>query len=229
MGIVLTRALLVTDLVASTALVEAMGDVAAAALLARIDRKVRDLVVAHRGSEIDKTDGFFVLFEDVTDAVRCAVQMHDAIGQLARDAGRPIAARTGIHVGEVVLRPNAAADVERGAKPLEVEGLAKPFAARLMSLAGGGQTLLSRTARDRLGEPPDGLRVSAHGAWRFKGVSQPVEVFEVGPGEPIPLMTGEKARPDAPDRPPPATDHWGWFAVAGVVVVALIAVGWLLA
>jgi hypothetical protein len=30
-----------------------------------------------------------------------------------------------IHLGEVVLRENAAADIARGAKPLEVEGLAK--------------------------------------------------------------------------------------------------------
>ena len=50
--------------------------------------------------------------------------------------GLEIAARVGIHLGEVHLRRNAPRDVARGAKPLEVEGLAKPTAARLMALAG---------------------------------------------------------------------------------------------
>ena len=54
----------------------------------------------------------------------------------------------GIHLGEVVLRENAADDVARGAKPLEVEGLAKAIAARVMSLAGQGRILMTRTAYD---------------------------------------------------------------------------------
>ena len=41
----------------------------------------------------------------------------------------PLKARAGLHVGPVILRENSAADVARGAKPLEVDGLAKPTAA----------------------------------------------------------------------------------------------------
>jgi hypothetical protein len=33
-----------------------------------------------------------------------------------------------VHCGDVLLRRNTAADIARGAKPLEVEGLAKPVA-----------------------------------------------------------------------------------------------------
>ena len=47
-----------------------------------------------------------------------------------------------------MLRENAAEDIARGAKPLEVEGLAKPTAARVMALARGGQTLLTAEARE---------------------------------------------------------------------------------
>ncbi|HPC83795.1 MAG TPA: hypothetical protein P5234_10780 [Thermoanaerobaculaceae bacterium] len=54
----------------------------------------------------------------------------------------------GIHVGEVFIRENAAAEVARGAEPPEVEGLARLVASRLMSLAEGGQTLLTRAAFD---------------------------------------------------------------------------------
>ena len=46
----------------------------------------------------------------------------------------PLQARAGLHVGRVVLRDNRAADVARGAKPIEVEGVAKATAARIMSV-----------------------------------------------------------------------------------------------
>ena len=49
----------------------------------------------------------------------------------------------------VTLRENAPEDVARGAKPVEVEGLAKPLAARVMSLARGGQTLLTTPRAQR--------------------------------------------------------------------------------
>ena len=48
----------------------------------------------------------------------------------------------------MILRENSAADVTLGAKLLEVDGLAKPTAARVMSLARGGQTLITSDARD---------------------------------------------------------------------------------
>ena len=66
----------------------------------------------------------------------------------------------------------------RGAKPLEVEGLAKPTAARVMSLARGGQTLLTAEARKALGERAWTLQ--SHGHWMLKGLAEPVELFEVG-------------------------------------------------
>ena len=43
-------------------------------------------------------------------------------------------------------------DVALGAKPIEVEGVAKPTAARVMALARGGQTLLTEDAPAALGD-----------------------------------------------------------------------------
>ncbi len=86
-----------------------------------------------------------------------------------------------------MLRRNPPQDVARGAKPLEVEGLAKPTAARLMSVAGGRQTLMTQAAfdlarRSAVGsaEGAESLQWLAHGSYLFKGVEEPVEVFEVG-------------------------------------------------
>lgn len=180
------RTLLLCDLVGSTALVESLGDRRAAELGKKHDRLARDLLAHHEGREIDKTDGFLLLFERPIRALRFALEYHEALDQLSRDEGSDIAARVGIHFGEVWLRENPADDVARGAKPVEVEGLAKAVAARLMSLARGGQTLLGRGAFDlarRAAVGLDdavGLRWLDHGAWRLYGVADPVDVFEVG-------------------------------------------------
>ena len=93
----------------------------------------------------------------------------------------PLKARAGVHVGPVILRENSAADIAQGAKPLEVEGTAKPMAARVMSIARGGQTLLTADARTALGATR--LRLQSHGHWRLQGILQPIEVFEAGDAE----------------------------------------------
>jgi predicted ATPase/class 3 adenylate cyclase len=166
--------LVFTDIVGSTRLVEQLGDAAAADLWARHDRSVRDLLHRHRGREIDRTDGFFALFDRASDAAAFAVACHDAADALA------LQARVALHTGAVTLRENDAADVARGAKPVEVEGLAKPFAARLNALAGPGQTLASAAACAALAGASGALR--SHGHYRLKGVAEPAEVFELGRG-----------------------------------------------
>lgn len=192
------RALLLCDLVGSTALVETLGDRRASELAEQHDRLARDLLADHGGREIDKTDGFLLLFEHPLQALCFALEYHGALGRLSQREGLTIAARVGIHFGDVWLRQNPAADVSRGAKPLEVEGLAKAVAARLMSLAGGGQTLLGRVAFDLarraavgLGDAAD-LRWLDHGAWRLHGVADPIDVFEVGREGQAPLAPPEE-------------------------------------
>lgn len=169
------RTLVFTDVVDSTLVVERMGDAQAADLWAEHDRRARRLLTEQGGLEIDRTDGFFLLFDDLLPALRYAIAYHEAMAVLA------LSARVGIHVGAVTLRDNDVADVARGAKPREVEGLAKPFAARIMSLARGGQTLLSASAHAALREGlPDGVRSRSHGHYRIKGLAEPIELFELG-------------------------------------------------
>ncbi len=172
------RALLLTDVVDSTKLSERLGDVAMAEVWAGHDRLARDLLPRWRGREIDKTDGMLLLFELASDAVQYALDYHRALAGLPV----PLKARAGLHVGAVILRENHADDVARGAKPLEVDGLAKPTAARVMSLARGAQTLLTPEAHESLGDWLEGtaLQTLSHGHWVLKGVSTPIELFEVG-------------------------------------------------
>ena len=169
------HALVFTDVVDSTMIVERLGDERAAQLWVEHDRRARELLARHGGREIDRTDGFFALFESISHAARFALDYHEAL------RGLEVAARVGLHVGNVTLRENAPVDVARGAKPVEIEGLAKPFAARVMALARGGQTLLSADARAALGDPAiKGAVVDSHGHFRLKGIELPVELFEIG-------------------------------------------------
>ena len=167
------RALLLTDVVDSTKLSESLGDAAIAALWAAHDRVARDLLPRHRGREIDKTDGMLLLFDEAADAVAYAGEYHRALAGLPI----PLKARAGLHVGAVILRENAADDIARGAKPLEVDGISKPTAARVMALAHGGQILLTAEAQRALGATA--LAVQSHGHWAMKGLSEPIEIFEV--------------------------------------------------
>ncbi|HEY2190347.1 MAG TPA: hypothetical protein VGH48_17450 [Caldimonas sp.] len=154
----------------------------------------RDLLVLWRGREIDKSDGFLLLFADVADAVGYALAYHAALAKL----DPPLQARAAVHLGLLTLRENPPHDVARGAKPIELDGAAKPAAARIMALAQPGQTLLSAAARS--GWPDgDGSNLRSHGHWRFKGLIEAIELFEVGD--------------DASRLAPPADGPKGWRVV----------------
>ena len=183
------KALLLTDVVDSTRLSETLGDSAMAEIWAAHDRVARALLGPCRGREIDKTDGMLLLFDSCADAVAYALDYHRALAALPT----PLVARAGLHVGPVILRENAPEDIVRGAKPLEVEGLAKPIAARVMGLARGGQTLLSADAREHLGKCEH--KLVSHGHWRLKGITEPMELFEVGAADArfVQPTDGEKA------------------------------------
>ena len=204
-----TRALLLTDVVNSTKLSEALGDAAMAEVWTKHDRAARDLLPLHRGLEIDKTDGMLLLFEKTTDAVAYAMAYHRALSALAV----PLQARAGLHVGSVILRENSPEDVARGAKPLEVDGLAKPMAARVMSLAQGGQTLLTEQARYHVHAQAqsglsDELKVQSHGHWLLKGIADPVELFEV-----CALNASFTVPPDSDKVHRVVRSHSGWVGV----------------
>ena len=114
-------ALLLTDLVGSAELAEQLGDEAMAGVWAAHDRLARDLLRRWRGHEIDKTDGFLLLFADAHDALGYVLAYHRALSTMAV----PLAARAGLHVGQLTLRENPAEDVALGAKPFEAGELTR--------------------------------------------------------------------------------------------------------
>jgi putative peptide modification system cyclase len=196
------RTLVVCDIADSTALVERMGDQSAANIIRKHDRLARALVEQHHGREIDKTDGFLLLFERPIQAAAFALDYQRGLKHLSAAEGVVVRARVGIHMGDVVIWENSPEDVARGAKPIEVEGLVKPVAARLAQLARPQQILMSSAAagiahraEGELGAKAAGqVRWKSHGRYTFKGLPEPMEVFEVGEDDVAPLHAPKSGR-----------------------------------
>src|SRR5688572_3288584 len=186
---------LFSDLVSSTELKSKLGTVTYARLLERHDQLFKQLIAQYPKAEIqaDTGDGFFVAFESISDAVRFAIRFQQAMRDEKWEP-RAITTRIGIHVGEV-----AHVGPGEGTRP-KLIGMAADIAARVMSLAQGGQILMTRTAfndarqfigekfGDGNGQAATSLRWVAHGDYSFKGHEhEPIEVYEVGAAGVAPL------------------------------------------
>lgn len=225
----LLRTLVLCDLVNSTALIERLGDQRAADVIRKHDRLARTLMQTHAGREIDKTDGFLVMFDRPIQAVAFALDYQRELLQLNADEKTTLSARIGVHVGDVLTWDNDADDIAKGAKPVEIEGLVKPITSRLMQLALPNQILLSgvayslaHRAQGELGARLETVRWRTHGRYRFKGIPDPIPVFEVGEEGRAPLKAppwSGKAHREVPFWRRPAT-----MVMEGFVLLALIAI-----
>ncbi|MCJ0826184.1 putative peptide modification system cyclase [Luteimonas sp. 50] len=233
------RTLLLTDLCDSTSLVEKLGDNAAAELFRAHDRLVLELQQRWHGRLIDRSDGLLLLFERAIDGLGFALDYARGLRDLGdrtelKRHGVVMQARAGLHVGEVLTWRNSDEAVNVGAKPLEVEGLAKPMAGRLMTLARPGQILLSATAEPlahraarELGERGEQLLWKHWGRWRFKGVPQAQEIYEVGEPGIAPLHAPQQNRAKA-WRDIPLWRQPAALAAELLLVAGLVGGGWFL-
>ena len=113
------------------------------------------------GYEVDtQGDAFFVVFERATDGVLSAISAQRALFQAHWPGGEVVRVRMGIHTGEP--------------QPLEegYVGLDVHRAARIMSIAHGGQVLLSRAARATvIHDLPGGVDLRDLGEYRLKDIA----------------------------------------------------------
>ena len=97
------------------------------------DRVTRQAVERHRGRVVKSTgDGIHAVFDDAADAVAAALHLQLTLADPAATAGLELRLRCGLHVGADEYRDG------------DFYGPAVNRAARIMSVAHGGQTLLSR-------------------------------------------------------------------------------------
>jgi pimeloyl-ACP methyl ester carboxylesterase len=149
-----------TDMVESTSRAAQLGDARWRALISDHDRLVRAEMARYRGREIDRRgDGFIAIFDGPARAIQCGL----SIIQRAHELGIQI--RAGLHTGEIDL-------IRSG-----IAGIAVHVAARIESLAGPDEVLVSSTVRDLVAG--SGLSFSDRGPHELKGVPGTWQVMRV--------------------------------------------------
>jgi adenylate cyclase len=180
-------AILVSDVVGYSRLAGSDEDRTLARLRALRSDLIDPTIAVHNGRVVKRTgDGVIVEFRSVVDAVRCAIEVQNAM--LERNAGVPaerrIEFRVGIHLGDVV---------EEGDRDLMGDGV--NIAARLQGIANPGAICLSedayRQVKTRLN-----LAVNDLGAIQLRNIAEPVRVYSLEIGKPA----GLNARPAAPKQ-----------------------------
>lgn len=178
------RAVLFTDVVDSTGLKQRLGEREALDLLGQYRACLRETLAGFPGGrEVDtQGDSVLVVFPTASEAVRFALQWRRVWGGERIPGGGEVVDRVGIHLGEVRLMEG-----HPGHKPSDVGGLAVDTAARLVGLARGGQTLVSRPVYDSAGAALSGngpgaagVRWECHGSYPLRGLEAAVEIWQVG-------------------------------------------------
>ena len=223
-------AIVLLDLIGSTAFVQRAGAMKAAEWLQYHDRLTRSLMYRFEGREIDRSDGFLLSFERPINAVNFALTYQSTIPPRVK-----LNTRIGVHVGNVAEVTQSELDTLGGAKPVELEGIAKNVAARTMSVCTAGQVLLTSEAMSAIkgrtnSFTPKGTRYVCVGLYRFKGVREPVSLYAVGStiqslqpppsSEKVKRLGGpKKVRSRARDR---KILEWVWWIIPRLMIIEVI-------
>jgi class 3 adenylate cyclase len=155
--------ILFTDLAASTALTQRLGDARAQELLRAHNAIVREALSAHGGSEIKHTgDGIMASFPTASGALDCAVAIQRAVAQQDND---DLQVHVGLNAGEPV------------AEDEDLFGTAVQLARRICDEAEGGEVLASNVVREL--SAGKGFLFADRGAAALKGFEDPVRLYEV--------------------------------------------------
>jgi class 3 adenylate cyclase len=159
-----TRTFLFTDIVRSTKLVDAIGDVAWQDVIRWHDQTLRSLIAEHQGQEIrHQGDGFFVSFESARDAVESAVAIQRRLAEHRKVQGFAPQVRIGMHT----------ADAHR--RGLDYTGFGIHEAARIGGVAGADEIVVSAATLESAGkEYPSEKRTVM-----LKDIPEPVEVVSI--------------------------------------------------
>jgi class 3 adenylate cyclase len=159
---------LLTDIERSTELLARLDD-RYAALVSAVRRIMRRAVRQAGGHEVDaRGDEFFAVFGDAPAALAAAVAVQQEMAAGPWPDGVDVRVRAGMHSGRPTL-------TETG-----YVGLAVHAAARICYGAHGGQIVMSSATRAAItGALADGVRLRSLGSWRFQGLREPDELFQV--------------------------------------------------
>jgi adenylate cyclase len=189
-------AIMASDVVGYSRLAGADEDRILARLRTLRSDMIDPTVSVHHGRVVKRTgDGSIVEFRSVVDAVRCAIEVQNAM--VERNAGVPserrIEFRIGIHLGDVVEESDG-----------DLMGDGVNIAARLEGVAEPGGICLSEDAYRQIKRRLD-LAVSDLGEKELKNIAEPVRVYSLRVGVPAevkPMNPAAPAKPAGPKKPP---------------------------
>ena len=184
-------AILAADVVGFSRMTGADEDRTLARLRALRSDLIDPTVAAHNGRVFKRTgDGALIEFRSVVDAVRCAIEVQNAM--VERNAGVPpdrrIVFRIGIHLGDVVEESDG-----------DLMGDGVNIAARLEGIAEPGAICLSEDAYRQVKGRLD-LAVTDLGPTQLKNIAEPIRVYSLEVGKPAqakpaPAPAPEKSAP----------------------------------
>ena len=159
---------LFTDIQGSTRLWEEQPERMRLAL-ARHDTLVRSAVESNRGAVVKMIgDGMHAAFDDPLPAVNAVLAIQLALADVSATNALALRVRCGLHLGLVERREN------------DFFGSPVNRAARIMSVAHGGQVLLSQAVADCVrGLLPAAVALRDLGTVRLKDLSTPEHVYQV--------------------------------------------------
>src|ERR1700744_4029329 len=184
-------AILVSDVVGYSRLAGADEDRTLSRLRGLRSDLIDPAIAAHRGRIVKRTgDGALVEFRSVVDAVRCAIEVQNAM--VERNAGLPqerrIIFRIGIHLGDVVEESDG-----------DLMGDGVNIAARLEGIAEPGAICLSEDAYRQVKGRLD-LAVTDLGATRLKNIAEPIRAYSLQVGVPAVAKPATQPRPLEPKK-----------------------------
>jgi class 3 adenylate cyclase len=152
-----------TDIVASTETAARLGDRAWRELLARHDELSRAQLARFRGRAVKSLgDGFLATFDGPARAIRCALELREAVRELG------VELRAGLHTGECEAIGE------------DVGGLAVHIGARVGTLAAPREVLVSNTVKDLV--VGSGIDFADRGEHALKGVPGTWRLWAAGAG-----------------------------------------------
>jgi class 3 adenylate cyclase len=155
------------DIEGSTELLQQLGEGHAAAL-AEHHRILRKAVKEQGGREIDNQgDSFLFAFERASAALGAAVLAQRALSEHVWPEGVEVLVRMGIHTDEPIVGEDR--DV----------GLGVHRAARIASVAHGGQVLLSNATRELLADGLAGVSIRDLGSYRLEDLDRFERLFQL--------------------------------------------------
>ena len=140
-----------------------------APLLADVRRLVRAAVRSASGHEVSaRGDDVFAVFERAPAALEGALAIQRAMRAVAWPGDNDVRLRIGMHRGRPSLTDTG------------YVGLSVHAAARICFAAHGGQIVMSSSVRNAVIDLlADGVGLREIGAWRFRGLPEPVDLFQV--------------------------------------------------